>query len=230
MVNKPKKKGTAAETFVVRYAKANGFPEAGRKVQKGSKDEGDLDLCPHVVVEVKADKGLAYPQFLRETEAERVNAGAAVGVCVIKPPGVAGGRMNLWWMLMASGTYDALEYLAGPDNFMASWLTQSQMVDYQGKKPPKFKPGELLAQRVEHLRMMPGTSLKPGAARTSITGWDMRFLYLPDGLELLRWAGFGEPMPGQAPARPPLSRRPKIQGHTPSSGVIIDETVNWGKS
>lgn len=224
VVNKPKKKGTAAETAVNRFAMTHGFPASVRNPLRGSKDCGDLTLCPHVIVEVKADKGLAYPQFLREAEAERVNAAAAVGVVVIKPPGVGDGRLHLWWMLMASGTYDALEYLAGPDNFMASWLTQSQMVDYQGKKPPKFKPGELLAQRVEHLRMMPGTSLKPGAARTSITGWDMRFLYLPDGLELLRWAGFGEPMPGGAPAVR------KIQGHTPSSGVIIDETVNWGKS
>jgi hypothetical protein len=217
VVNKPKRKGTAAETFVVRYAKKNGFPAAVRKVQKGSKDEGDIDLCPHVVVEVKADTSLAYPQFLRETEAERVNAGAAVGVCVVKPPGVAEGRMNLWWMLMGAGTYDALEFLADGANFMASFLVQSEMTDYQGKRPAKFKPGELLAQRTEHLRMMPGTRLKPGAARVSSTGWDMRFLYLPDGLELLRWAGFGEPMNLITGERGPAA-----------SKVLFDEPVNWG--
>lgn len=214
MVNKPKKKGTAAETLVVKYAKLHGFPEAQRKVQKGSKDEGDIDLCPHVIIEVKADKGLEFPQFLRETHAEKANAGAAVGVCVVKPPGVAGERMNLWWMLLDAGTYDALEYLAGSNNFMASWLTQSEMATYDGKRPLKFKPGELLAQKTEHLRMMPGTKLRPGAARVSRTGWDMRFLYLPDGLELIRWAGFGEEVIGP-------------QGQV-TMQTFTDEPVNWG--
>lgn len=220
MVNKPKKKGTAAETLVVKYAKTHGFPNAVRKVQKGSKDEGDIDLCPHVIVEVKADTGLDYPKFLRETKAEKENAGAAVGVCVVKPPGVAEGRMNLWWMLLDAGTYDALEFLAGSQNFMASFLVQSEAVDHRGERPRKFKPGELLAQKTEHLRMMPGTRLKPGAARVSRTGWDMRFLYLPDGLELLRWTGFGDLMPGQVP----LTRGPA------ASQTFTDEPVNWGKS
>lgn len=218
MVNKPKIKGTAAETAVVKYSKLHGFPEAGRKVQKGSKDEGDIDLCPHVIVEVKADKGLDYPQFLRETQAEKGNAGAAVGVCVVKPPGVAEGRMGLWWMLLDAGTYDALEFLAGSGNFMASFLTQSEMADMTGRRPLKFKPGELLAQKAEHLRMMPGTMLKPGAARVSRTGWDMRFLYLPDGLELIRWAGFGDPMAAVQGTRGPAA-----------SATFIDEPVNWGK-
>lgn len=223
MVNRPKKKGTMAETAVVKYARFHGFPAATRKVQKGSKDEGDIDLCPHVIVEVKADKSLDYPQFLREVHAEKGNAGAAVGVVAIKPPGVAEGRMGLWWMLMDAGTYDALEFLAGSNNFMASWLTQSEMATYDGKRPLKFKPGELLAQRVEHLRMMPGTKLRSGAARVSRTGWDMRFLYLPDGLELIRWAGFGEPMPGQVPPLPRLSARKSAATQT-----FTDEPVNWG--
>lgn len=224
MVNKPKKIGTAAETLVVKYAKVHGFPNAVRKVQKGSKDEGDIDLCPQVIVEVKADRGLDYPRFLRETHAEKANAGVAVGTCVIKPPGVAEGRMNLWWMLLDAGTYDALEFLAGNNNFMASFLVQSEAVDPGGKRPAKFKPGELLAQKTEHLRMMPGTRLKPGAARVSRTGWDMRFLYLSDGLELLRWAGFGLAM-GTAFTDP----ENRIRGHH-AAQTFTDEPVNWGQS
>lgn len=132
--------------------------------------------------------------------------------------------MGLWWMLLDAGTYDALEFLAGTNNFMASFLTQSEMADMSGRRPLKFKPGELLAQKTEHLRMMPGTTLKPGAARVSRTGWDMRFLYLPDGLELIRWAGFGEMMPGQVPPLPRLSTR----GPAPSK-TFTDEPVNWGR-
>jgi hypothetical protein len=223
VVNKPKNKGTAAETAVNRFAQKNGFPGSVRNPLTGSKDCGDLMLCPQVIVEVKADKGLDYPRFLRETQAERENAGAAVGICVVKPPGVAEGRMPRWWMLLDAGTYDALEFLAGSNNFMASWLTQSEMVDWAGKRPLKFKPGELLAQKTQHLSMMPGTKLKPGAARVSRTGWDMRFLYLSDGLELLRWAGFGLAMGTSfEEARPE-----PIQGSR-ASETFIDEQVNWG--
>lgn len=224
MVNKPKNKGTAAETAVNRFAQKHGFPDSVRNPLTGSKDCGDLTLCPQVIVEVKADKGLDYPRFLRETFAERLNAGAAVGVCVVKPPGVAEARMNLWWMLLDAGTYDALEFLAGNNNFMASFLVQSEAVDYRGKRPTKFKPGELLAQKTEHLRMMPGTRLKPGAARVSRTGWDMRFLYLSDGLELLRWAGFGLAM-GTAFTDP----ENRIRGHHVAQ-TFTDEPVNWGQS
>lgn len=220
MVNKPKNKGTAAETAVVNFAKTHGFPDATRKVQKGSKDEGDVDLCAHVILEVKADQSLDYPRFLRETSTERMNSGAAMAACVVKPPGVAQGRMPLWWMLLDAGTYDALEFLAGTQNFMASFLVQSEAVDLSGKRPTKFKPGELLSQRTEHLRMMPGTRLKPGAARVSRTGWDMRFLYLPDGLELIRWAGFGELMGAVAPSPEPA------RGHAPGQ-TFTDEAVDW---
>lgn len=222
MVNRSGKKGTAAETSCLKYVLSRGFPQATRKAKTGAKDVGDLWLeaspDPRAIVEVKADRGLDFPTFLRETEVERVNAGAAVGVCFVKPPGVAEGRMHLWWALMSSGTYDALEFLAGTKNFMASFLTQSEMVDLNGKRPTKFKPGDLLTQKSEHLRMMPGTMLKPGASRVSRTGWDMRFLYLPDALELLRWAGFGEPM---------TSPVPPTRGPSPDR-IMFDEQVNWG--
>jgi hypothetical protein len=218
VVNKPKKIGTKAEMDVLKYAIGHGFPGAKRNPPAGSHDVGDLCLAANLVTEVKADKSLDYPQFMRETEAERTRANAAVGICVIKPPGVGDRRMNLWWMLMASGTYDALEFLAGSKNFMASFLTQSETVTLEGRRPAKFKPGDLLAQKSEHLRMMPGTTLKPGAARVSRTGWDFRFLYLPDALELLRWAGFGEPMTGTAP----LTRGPA------PDRIMFDEPVNWG--
>lgn len=217
MVNKPKNIGTTAERHVLRYARTHGFPDAVRNPLAGNKDQGDLTLCPKVIVEVKADRSLDYPRFMRETEAERINAGAAVGVCVIKPPGVAEARMGLWWMLLASGTYDALEFLAGSRNFMASFLDASETVQPTGKRA-KFHPGKTLSQQSEFLSMMPGTSLKPGARRVSRTGWDLRFLYLPDGLELLRWAGFGEPMPGKfIEPTPPASL----------TRTLNDMPVNW---
>lgn len=193
MVNKGKKIGTAAETLVVRYMQSRGWPVAKRNPPAGRQDIGDIDpRQPKLVIEVKADKGLRFPDFLRETEAERVNAGASVGVCVIKPPGVGKTRMNLWWMLMSSGTYDALEFCLMHQNPVDQWGVHWGTQDSASRLVSKsFQPGRVLADTESALRMVPGTALKPGATRISRTGWDMRFLYLPDGLELLLRAGLG---------------------------------------
>lgn len=190
MVNRAKNKGTSAETMVVRYLRSHGWPGAERRSLAGIKDQGDVNTGNRkLVIEVKADKGLAFPQFLRETETERVNAGAAVGVCVIKPPGVGKDRMGLWWMLLSSGTYAGLEMYAGPENFMAWWYDERQHGHVKEKGSRAFKVDKCLVHAREVLKMSPGTKLKPGVQRVSSTGWDMRFLYLPDGLELLRLAG-----------------------------------------
>lgn len=182
--------GTQAETWAADYFTVMGWPGTERRKLKGNKDRGDLNTGqPKLIVEVKADKKLAYPQFLRETEAERVNAGAAVGVCVIKPPGIGRVRMNLWWMLMEGGTYEGLEMIAGSLNFMASWLDATEATRPEVGRRSKFHPGRVLAERAELLARMPGTTLRPGARKVSITGHDMRFLYLDHGLELLRMAG-----------------------------------------
>lgn len=232
MVNKPKIIGTKAEVATLGYAVDHGFPEATRKPPAGAKDVGDLWLTPgpkpKVMAEVKADKSLDYPQFLRETEKERVNASAAVGICVIKPPGVAERRMHLWWVLMHGGTYDALAQLAGTMNFMVSFMNadEAPLVSTPfGRRSRRFQPGNLLSERAELLRGMPGTTLKPGAKRISKAVGDMRFLYLPDAMELLRWAGFGEPM---RPV-PPEGRgflTPGIQGFQ-ADRVWYDEEVKW---
>jgi hypothetical protein len=57
MVNKPKVKGTAAETRVVNFLLAAGV-EARRVVQKGSRDEGDIHFFGYHygMFEVKAGK------------------------------------------------------------------------------------------------------------------------------------------------------------------------------
>lgn len=55
MSNPSKKKGTAAETRVVRYLEKHGIP-AKRKALTGSKDEGDIQVDGNVTLEVKAGK------------------------------------------------------------------------------------------------------------------------------------------------------------------------------
>ena len=80
MVNPSKKKGTAAESAVVKFAQANGFPDARRLTLSGSYDQGDVELVHRtLMVEVKSGAqatGASIGQIVKwihETERERIN-------------------------------------------------------------------------------------------------------------------------------------------------------------
>lgn len=94
MSNPSKAKGTAAETAVVRWARANGFGGADRQPLRGNRDTGDIALCPGVIVEVKAHRiPTGCPTrgqltcWMAQTETERRNAGADLGVLIVKRVG-----------------------------------------------------------------------------------------------------------------------------------------------
>jgi hypothetical protein len=113
MTNRPKAIGTAAETAVVRCARANGFPHADRLTLTGSQDRGDVGLCPGVVVEVKAGHAAERASdglvgdWLVETERERLAAGAAVALLVTKRAGISGARADRWWAHLRLGQLTA---------------------------------------------------------------------------------------------------------------------------
>ena len=104
MTNPRKDAGTRAESSVVRWLHAHGYPDARRQVLAGSKDKGDLWVTLGVIAEVKTRNtaaGLGQPgeaelaKWMAETEAERVNAKAAHAVLIVKRKGTADpGR---WW-------------------------------------------------------------------------------------------------------------------------------------
>lgn len=109
MVNKPKNIGTARETAVVKHARVSGFPDAERLALTGSADQGDIRLCRGVIIECKGGataKAAGFGQITQwaaETERERVNAGADLGVLVVQRnnptvPGPAGWQaaLPLW--------------------------------------------------------------------------------------------------------------------------------------
>jgi hypothetical protein len=88
-VNKSKNRGTAYETAVVRYARENGFLLAERRALAGNLDKGDALLCPGVIVECKAHATVTdglIREWLAETQREKANANASVGILVIKRP------------------------------------------------------------------------------------------------------------------------------------------------
>lgn len=104
MTNRSKSIGTAAESAVTKFAKANGFPFAERRTLHGSADCGDvkLDSRGRVIVEVKAGKAAEYASdsrvvaWLEETERERVHAGADRAFLVLKRAGKGTQSVGSW--------------------------------------------------------------------------------------------------------------------------------------
>ena len=103
MTNRPKAIGTAAETAVVRYLAAHGFPAAERRALHGATDLGDITGTPGLCWEVKggdaakdaSDKRVAA--WFDEAREEAGNAGATYGFLI-----VARRRKNVrdWWAVI----------------------------------------------------------------------------------------------------------------------------------
>lgn len=108
MVNKPKQKGTAAESAVVSFLRTVGFPYAERLALQGGKDRGDITGIPGIVVEVKACQEYTFSSWLAEAEVERDNAKADFGFVVAKPRLVGTARTGQWYALMYEGWWQAL--------------------------------------------------------------------------------------------------------------------------
>lgn len=110
MSRRPRDIGTSAETATVRYLVPNGFPHAERRSLKGSLDQGDITGTPGVCWEVKggevakkaSDGQVAL--WLAETERERVNARAEVGVLVVQRAGIGPANAGRWWAVIDSWT------------------------------------------------------------------------------------------------------------------------------
>jgi hypothetical protein len=99
--------GKEQEQRIVRHAKNNGFPGADRIIRTGAgkdyavrDDEGDIWLCPGVIVQ---SKRLSPPNrmeraitgWLAETEAQRVASRAAHAVLVVRREGTT--DIGEWW-------------------------------------------------------------------------------------------------------------------------------------
>jgi predicted lipoprotein len=84
MANPSKKKGTAWESQVVDYLREHGQPHAERRALTGSADKGDVSGIPGVMIEAKNEKTVTLGSYLDEVKAETANAGASIGVAVVK--------------------------------------------------------------------------------------------------------------------------------------------------
>jgi hypothetical protein len=109
-MNRPKKIGTASETATVRALRTLGFPQAERAALAGTADRGDITGTPGICWEVKggdAARNASDGQinaWMAETEVERVNARADIGILVVQRKGVGASNAHRWWAWTTSRT------------------------------------------------------------------------------------------------------------------------------
>ena len=105
-MNKSKAVGTQFSSDVIRYLREHGFPHAELRNQAGAFDKGDIVGCPGVAWECKGGHAaevasdLQVTAWLMETETERVNAKADIGVLVMKRAAIGAKRAGRWWAVM----------------------------------------------------------------------------------------------------------------------------------
>jgi hypothetical protein len=106
-MSKSKQKGTLAETAVADYLKQT-FLAVERRTLSGANDKGDIAGVPNCVVEVKNQRTYKIHEWMKETETERINAEADLGILVIKPNGVGVSKVNQWWAVVSLETITKL--------------------------------------------------------------------------------------------------------------------------
>ncbi|MFI1287430.1 hypothetical protein ACH4VM_02780 [Streptomyces sp. NPDC020792] len=89
MTNRNKTKGSAWERAIVTALQAAGWPYAERRLAGSAKDRGDIAGVPGVVIEAKNTASRNLAGWIDETELERVNDGAWLGVVWHKRTGKA---------------------------------------------------------------------------------------------------------------------------------------------
>jgi hypothetical protein len=98
-LSRSKQKGTLAETAVVNYLRQF-WPSVERRALMGAKDKGDVAGIPNVVIEIKNHATYKLTEWIKETEIERNNAQASVGILVIKPKGIGVSQVNKWYAVV----------------------------------------------------------------------------------------------------------------------------------
>lgn len=116
MANKPKAIGTAAETTVVKVAQRNGFPYAKRVTLSGSSDKGDIHLGDGIPVVLECKGGASAKtasdgqvlKWLEETEQERINSKARIGILVLQRAGMGEKNAEHWWAILSPESWETL--------------------------------------------------------------------------------------------------------------------------
>jgi hypothetical protein len=101
MVNKPKIKGTQAESAFCKDPQVLAqFPHVERRTLSGKYDQGDISGMVGLAIEIKSHKTYKFREWLRETAVEKTNAKADFGILVVKPNGVGLEKVGEWFAVM----------------------------------------------------------------------------------------------------------------------------------
>jgi hypothetical protein len=109
-----KRKGSAAELAVAKWLRKLGWIHAERSRAGWQDDRGDIDGMPGVCIEVKAEKKIDIPGYLRELEVEIENAKAWTGTVIIKRRGST--NVDDWYAVMSAKIWGELMLMLDQPN------------------------------------------------------------------------------------------------------------------
>ena len=114
MTSPQKRKGSAAELAVAKWLRKLGWVHAERSRAGWTDDRGDIDGMPGVCIEVKNEKKIDLPGYLRELEVEIANAQAWTGTVIVKRR----GSMNVddWYAVMPAKIWGELMVMLDQPN------------------------------------------------------------------------------------------------------------------
>lgn len=188
MVNRPKIKGTMAESAVVSFLRSHGWPHAERLALQGAQDRGDVTGTPGLVWEVKNVTVPAWRTWLAEAETERINANGMFGIVVAKPKGVGVSRVGQWWAGMLWGQFESLlDQVAEHSGAPQWWLHEV----------PGARVNQMLPAAVRNLDAMAEAAQADfGVVRVRPVGVEIRHWWytvttLDQMVRILAGAGFG---------------------------------------
>jgi hypothetical protein len=101
-----KRKGSAAELAVAKWLRKLGWIHAERSRAGWTDDRGDIDGLPGICIEVKNEKKIDIPGYLRELEVEMENAKAWTGTVIIKRRGST--NVDDWYAVMPAKVWGEL--------------------------------------------------------------------------------------------------------------------------
>ena len=114
MTSPQKRKGSAAELAVAKWLRKLGWIHAERSRAGWTDDRGDIDGMPGVCIEVKAEKKIDIPGYLRELEVEMENAKAWTGTVIIKRRGSR--NVDDWYAVMPAKIWGELMLMLDQPN------------------------------------------------------------------------------------------------------------------
>lgn len=202
-MNKPRDKGTMAESAVVAFLRGHGFPYAERRSLKGSLDQGDVTGTPGLCWEVKyANGGLRLASWMRELALEILNSGAEHGILVVKPISLGVMSVNRWYAVMRLPEHEALIKQAGMQGefflppaigFTAGNLAVAMVRGETARRKWVGVDVERLTKMTLHPESWPiaVTAVPPGCKDRESEHY--RVMYLEEMVKLVRRAGYGSP-------------------------------------